>query len=797
MKHSVKSVQWLAAPVRTVCAQIAAAALSDANTDNKTNTTGAIDSTLNLTLGNITLRPHQTDAVQRIRASIQSLGGALLADTVGLGKTYVALALARDYAHAHIIAPATLLPMWRSAVVATGATNVTLHSLQALSRRPIHIAATPSASIVVVDEAHHLRTRNTVRYRQAQQITTGRDVLLLSATPVHNRPRELRNLLALFLGRRADALDRNTLAQCVIRRTTNDAQSELVPAVYEHAAHAIPDNRAVLECILKLAPPLPVSDGTAASALVRLGLLRAWCSSDAALTDRIRRRQLRGEALLHSLTSGRYPTQRELESWIVGNDSVQLGFPELLAATASGDSALMLRTLVAHLDALQELLQVHTRTSVADASRSSALRTMLNAAHPSPIVAFSQFASTVRALHRALSDLAGVASLTSSGGQIASGAITRQELIANFAPKANGRPPPGVAQQIRLLLTTDLLAEGVNLQDAGIVVHLDLPWTHALQQQRVGRIARMGSSFSTVHVHTFSPPMGAEAALKLVATLERKAGLHRDLVGDDHDGSRQRTAASTSAPDEATQLRHLLLQWRTNSTRGEGESPLVAQVNASTPGWIAAIEHEQKRFVVTRLKSYNTDSTHGTFESTNPLGHIGTNLTRLLHAMRATWVLHDLQCTNDRSECDVPDESATDHALCDLHDWLRTHVLQSLAGAVPRSISPAQKRALDALSVRLSETAAIRRPALATLASNVEAQILRCRGAGAEEALLSWTSNSATLPITNWLEAFPETQRPLQAAPLVSTPDSESAPRVIALLLLQSPDGAPHVESLT
>ncbi|MEO7359039.1 MAG: SNF2-related protein, partial [Gemmatimonadaceae bacterium] len=317
------STRWTSAPAAEVCAYIATAALSRdaADLSPDANSTGHGE------LGTITLRPHQRDAIARVQRSLNRRGGALLADAVGLGKTYVALALARDYDHAHIIAPATLLPMWRQSIAAAALTNVSLHSLQTLSRRPLAVGTAKGRTLTIVDEAHHLRTRNTVRYRHAQQFVAAHDVLLLSATPVHNRARELRNLLLLFLGNRADLLDRETLAECVIRRTAADEHAHLVPTIQEHAPHAIPDNREVLECILQLAPPLPVNEGAAASALVRLGLLRAWCSSDAALTDRIRRRQLRGESLLHSLAHGRYPTQRELESWIVGNDAVQLGFP--------------------------------------------------------------------------------------------------------------------------------------------------------------------------------------------------------------------------------------------------------------------------------------------------------------------------------------------------------------------------------------------------------------------------------------------------------------------------------------
>src|SRR4051812_22748307 len=66
-------------------------------------------------LGGIALRPHQIEAVGRIRPMLAAHGGALLADHVGLGKTYVALAIAHTYKHVIVVAPAALRDMWLDA----------------------------------------------------------------------------------------------------------------------------------------------------------------------------------------------------------------------------------------------------------------------------------------------------------------------------------------------------------------------------------------------------------------------------------------------------------------------------------------------------------------------------------------------------------------------------------------------------------------------------------------------------------------------------------------------------------
>ena len=568
-----------------------------------------------LRMGGVALHAHQQDAVHRLETAMQLFGGALLADTVGLGKTYVALAVARNFRQTHIVAPANLLPMWRAAIAATGASNVSLHSLHTMSRRSIpNPDLVPShGRLVVFDEAHHLRTRNTNRYRHAAQFVSGCTVLVMSATPLHNRTRDLHNLLALFMGHRADLLDNDTLEKCIVRRTAEHVPSVILPSVNEHPPHILTDNPPVLEAILTLPAPLPPHNGAAASALVKLGLLRAWCSSDAALKATIRRRQLRGEALLHSLQHGRYPTQRELQSWIVGTDSIQLGFPELLVAATTVNTA-MLATLTRHLDGLQRLLQLHTSTARADAERAAMLRLLLepgpnadqaiavesgklgaeakpalSPASTLPIIAFSRFASTVRALHRALSDVAGVASVTSQGGRIAGGPIARHELIARFAPRAHSRPPPPAHERIRLLLTTDMLAEGVNLQDAGTLVHLDLPWTDAARAQRVGRLARIGSEHQIIHVHAIAPPAGAERVLRIVKTLQRKAQLSDSIIGSPTQGTN--SPEFETAAECASRLRTRMLQWASLPICRPVEARLtpVASVRASETGWIAVV----------------------------------------------------------------------------------------------------------------------------------------------------------------------------------------------------------------
>ncbi len=748
---------WRHAPAPMVKARIAQLALADSPP---------------LTIGEISLLPHQRRALARIRAAIREFHGALLADEVGLGKTYVALALARDYSHTHVIAPAALLPMWRNAIARSGSTALTLHSLHAFSASA-HTARSAAdtrhdrhpdtrearAQLVIIDEAHHLRTPTTQRYRAVADFVAGRDVLLLSATPIHNTARELRQLLALFAGRRDDLITDPLLARVIVRHTARDIDVEVKhptgidrghrhaqrdrrtktpPRVCEHPPRLIPTDRAILDAILALPAPLPARDGAVAGALIRLGLLRAWCSSDAALSHTLMRRLLRGEALQQALVAGRHPTVAELRTWLVGEHEVQLAFPELLAAHSNDDPTL-LDDLQRHLDAVRDLReQLHhiNKRTTADSARASALRAVI-AEHPDvPIIAFSQFTRTVQSLYRALSDIAGVGALTGMHARIASGRISRVDAISRFAPSAQGRPPPPTHQAIRILITTDLLAEGVNLQDAAVLVHLDLPWTDALLRQRIGRIARLGSPHQTVHVYRLLAPAGEEA-LQLTKRLLKKARLSARFVGGNT------SPRHASAADATTRLARLLRRWLdapqrhpTHTAHDSAPSPpaypdtrrrvaIVAQVESSRAGWIAAF----RVGACLRL-----------------LGHDGRTTT---NARRLGRLVRDAAFAPAESAAPAapaapastsahPSRHEVSRALRQLHRWAADDRLATTVGANAHQLAPPQQQALHEIATIVADAPPLRRPLLADLARHAETVVYAAHGISAQRALEQW-----------------------------------------------------------
>ena len=590
-------------------------------------------------LGSITLHPHQVSAVQRVSDAIDRFNGALLCDEVGMGKTYVAIAVARRYTRYLVVAPASLVSMWRSALATTDS-DADILTFEELSRADAdayrrerntspHAGRRKGApegdrtsgryEFVIVDEAHHARNPRSNRYMALEQLTRGARVLLLSATPIHNRRDDLVALLSLFLGSRAHAMTSTELAQCVVRRQQKQVgDSVRIPVVRPIVSHQVPDDSALVETVMSLPPPVPLRDGGVAGALIGRSLVHQWASSEAALREAVRRRLARATALCLSLEAGTYPTHAELETWVYGDGSLQLGFAELLSAPVVSREEL-LAGVRSHLLALQALRASFIPAMSIDATRAAIVESIRGSG--GRIVAFAQYAETVAMLYRRLVSKGKVAMLTSHGARIAGGSLSRSEAIARFAPMATHSTQPPTAEAIQLLLTTDLLSEGVNLQDAEIVVHLDIPWTAARMEQRVGRVARLGSQHREVAVHVILPPASATTVLSSESTVHRKWALARANVGTSGAGplphlsmNPPRTAVPESTPHKVERLREILKTWRldlpaiVNHTSRSTEpaasrfpppasrlppdsvsAPVVAVAGSDTSGFIAAV----------------------------------------------------------------------------------------------------------------------------------------------------------------------------------------------------------------
>ena len=201
------------------------------------------------------LLPHQADAVQRARAILARFGGVLVADGVGLGKTYIGLALAAleraGGGGALAFVPAAVALDWRRAAAAVGV-PLAVHTHTSLARQ----APLPPerCSLLLVDEAHAFRNPRTRRYDAMARLAAGRRVVLLTATPLNNSPADLDPLIHLFAARdRVRELGVADIAHAL--RTGDPASALALGAVsvcrtrpWSRACAAIPGRRSNWRC---------------------------------------------------------------------------------------------------------------------------------------------------------------------------------------------------------------------------------------------------------------------------------------------------------------------------------------------------------------------------------------------------------------------------------------------------------------------------------------------------------------------------------------------------------------------
>jgi len=105
-------------------------------------------------------------------------------------------------------------------------------------------------------------------------------------------------------------------------------------------------------------------------------------------------------------------------------------------------------------------------------------------------------------------------------------------LARRFSPVSNAAHlQPGEA--LRVLVSTDILSEGQNLQDGHIIVNYDLPWAIIRLIQRAGRVDRIGQAAAEIMCYSFLPAEGVERIIGLREMLRRRLSDNADVVGSD------------------------------------------------------------------------------------------------------------------------------------------------------------------------------------------------------------------------------------------------------------------------
>ncbi len=532
------------------------------------------------------LWPEQVAAFRRAVAAVRRYGGALLADPVGTGKTYIALAVAaalEPRRPAVCLVPASLAAQWRAVAGRLGvAAIVWTHERVSRGRLPPggwggmcgeagvagdeprcgnrETARSRSGGLVIVDESHHYRNPETRRYSTLARWLPGRRALLLSATPVVNRLVDLAHQLRLAV--RDDALGPHGVPSLLGLLSSGHGHSALGCLVLcgRSAAGRRPETRCrriawgdgdlgPVAGVLELAERLRLSTSAPIAALIRGALWRAAASSPAALVASLRRYR---RLLLHArdaLRAGRAPDRRALLRLTEGLGD-QLLLWELLqveagAAVAQGAEGARpphaagagppraaegggppRGAAIAGELALEDLELVDRLVAAAEAAAElpdpKLERLRGLLADGRRSLVFVTSRATARHLRDRLDG--SVAWCTGDRAGIGRWPAPREAVLDWFREVT-----PPACDRARFaplhLVATDVAAEGLDLRGAERVVHYDLPWTPMRLEQREGRTLRAGSRHPDVELVRFDPPPVVEARLRQLEALALKGRL--------------------------------------------------------------------------------------------------------------------------------------------------------------------------------------------------------------------------------------------------------------------------------
>ena len=105
----------------------------------------------------------------------------------------------------------------------------------------------------------------------------------------------------------------------------------------------------------------------------------------------------------------------------------------------------------------------------------------------------------------------------------------REEIESSFNPDFEDSKKDAK----RILITTDILSEGINLHKSNVIINYDLPWNPTKVMQRVGRINRVGTEYDSIYIYNFFPTDESNNHLSLEDNIKTKIQSFHDTLGDD------------------------------------------------------------------------------------------------------------------------------------------------------------------------------------------------------------------------------------------------------------------------
>jgi len=552
---------------------------------------------------------YQEQAVHNAVKILEEYGGVFISDVVGLGKTYVGAMLANQLdGRTLVIAPPVLLEKnnpgsWRNVFEDFGVRGgfESIGKLDDMLHR-----GTERYKNVIIDEAHRFRTETTISYEKLAQICRGKRVILVTATPYNNLPKDILSQIKLFqksrkstipnlpdlerffsaLDRRLKDLDRQTdhaeyiavvkenakeirekvLKYLMVRRTRSEILkyfekdvkkqglkfpevADPKPVFYElndTEDEIFTDTVKLVTSKFSYARYMPMlyykGDVSQPEVLsqrnmgrfMKILLIKRLESSFYAFRLTVQRFINSYEHFIEEYDKGNVYVSKKHTSKIfelLENDDLEaiqrlIDEDKAEVYPAKQFQCKFIKDLESDLEVLKEIEKLWQGVKrdpkliafEAKLKKNEILKTQ-------KLIVFTESKETAEYLLKNLEKLYPNDILLYTGG---SSAVIREKVIENFDARA--RYPK---DDYRILITTEVLSEGVNLHRSNVVINYDIPWNPTRLMQRVGRINRVDTQFDKIYSFTFFPTRQSNSQIKLKEAAEAKIHAFMTLLGED------------------------------------------------------------------------------------------------------------------------------------------------------------------------------------------------------------------------------------------------------------------------
>jgi len=549
---------------------------------------------------------YQEQAVLNAKKILQEYGGVFISDVVGLGKTYISALLAQQLDGRHlVIAPPMLLDKdspgsWPN--IFSGfkeqADFESLGKLDKLLKR-----GTDKYKNVFIDEAHRFRNESNATYEMLARICRGKRVILVTATPYNNYPKDILSQLKLFqkskkstipnlpnlerffshLEKKLKKLDRKrdypeyirtvkensreirdkVLKYLMVRRTRSEVikyftrelekQKLKFPEVVNPEAVFYQLNDQEDKIFTKTIKMIALDFNY--SRYTPLLYYRGEITQPEKLAQTnmrkfmkillVKRLESSFYAFRQSINRFIYSYEKFIEEFDKGNVYVSKKYINKIFEFLENDNDEAIQKLMDEDKAgkylskdfdpkyrgllekdLKTLREIQKIWSTVD--RDPKLLQFLDilSSHPilkkNKLIVFTESKETADYLN---DNLQKYKVIKFTGGSSES---TRRKVIENFDPKAHSP-----RDDYRILISTEVLSEGVNLHKSNVVINYDIPWNPTRMMQRAGRINRVDTNFDKIYTFNFFPSKQSNDLIKLKEAAAAKIHAFISLLGND------------------------------------------------------------------------------------------------------------------------------------------------------------------------------------------------------------------------------------------------------------------------